>query len=92
LKEDDSGRVVFHTIEYRRGGIEIIDQTLLPEEEKILRIERLDDLLEAIINLRVRGAPAIGIAAAYGMLLAAERAIRECAELSLRQERRYMCS
>ncbi len=80
MKEDDSGRLVFHTIEYRRGGIEIIDQTLLPEEEKILRIEKLYDLLEAIINLRVRGAPAIGIAAAYGMLLAAERAIRECAE------------
>jgi len=72
LTYESSGRIVFRTIDYVKGRIEIIDQTLLPDGEKVLRIENIDELAEAIINLRVRGAPAIGIAAAYGMLLAAE--------------------
>ena len=66
-------RYVYPPIDYRIGAVELIDQTLLPSEEKILRIEELEGLLEAIVSLRVRGAPAIGIAAAYGMLLAAEK-------------------
>jgi len=71
--DDKLKRYVYPPIDYIRGAVELIDQTLLPAEEKILRIEELEGLLEAIVNLRVRGAPAIGIAAAYGMLLVAER-------------------
>jgi len=65
-------RIVFPTVDYRRGAVEIIDQTLLPREQRILRLETIDALAEALTALRVRGAPAIGIAAAYGMLLALE--------------------
>ena len=43
----------------------IIDQTLLPNEEKELRLETAEQMYEAILLLRVRGAPAIGICAAY---------------------------
>ncbi len=51
------------------GAIEMIDQTLLPEELKVIRIQDVETLWEAIKNLRVRGAPAIGVAAAMGVIL-----------------------
>lgn len=45
----------------------ILDQTLLPEEEVFLELDHEEEIWEAIKKLRVRGAPAIGIAAAYGL-------------------------
>lgn len=45
----------------------LLDQTRLPEEELFLHLDSRDSIYEAIKKLRVRGAPAIGIAAAYGM-------------------------
>ncbi len=45
----------------------LIDQTLLPEEEKFLELDKPEEIWEAIKKLRVRGAPAIGIAAAFGL-------------------------
>ena len=51
------------------GQVELIDQTLLPGECAILSIKDIQSLWEAIKVLRVRGAPAIGIAAAYGIIL-----------------------
>lgn len=51
----------------------ILDQTLLPGEVKYLRLSRAEDIWEAIYALRVRGAPAIGVAAAYGLYLAASQ-------------------
>ncbi|HOB74261.1 MAG TPA: S-methyl-5-thioribose-1-phosphate isomerase [Phycisphaerae bacterium] len=51
------------------GWIEMIDQTLLPGELKVLACHDVETLWEAIRNLRVRGAPAIGIAAAMGVVL-----------------------
>jgi methylthioribose-1-phosphate isomerase len=50
------------------GRLHLIDQTLLPQELKILVLTKLEEVFEAIVMLRVRGAPAIGIAAAYGVL------------------------
>jgi methylthioribose-1-phosphate isomerase len=56
-----------------RGGLdghaELIDQTLLPNELKILEIRNVPAMWEAIQSLRVRGAPAIGIAAAMGVVI-----------------------
>ena len=54
----------------RSGALRILDQTLLPAEERWLEIETLPALIEAIRSLRVRGAPAIGIAAAMGLVAA----------------------
>ncbi len=56
------------------GFLEVLDQTRLPNEERWLRCESDDDVVAAIRRLSVRGAPAIGIAAAYGCVLAARRA------------------
>ena len=49
----------------------IIDQTLLPNEEREIRLETAQDVYDAIKLLRVRGAPAIGICAAYGLYVTA---------------------
>ncbi len=50
-------------------AIHLLDQTLLPGEEKYLRLETLEAVAEAIRSLRVRGAPAIGITASMAMAL-----------------------
>jgi methylthioribose-1-phosphate isomerase len=50
----------------------LLDQTLLPGEKKFLHLKEQKDIWEAIYELKVRGAPAIGIAAAYGVYLAAK--------------------
>jgi methylthioribose-1-phosphate isomerase len=52
------------------AAVGIIDQTRLPHELVIRRIETAEAMAEAIRNMRVRGAPLIGAAAAYGMALA----------------------
>ena len=53
------------------AAVVILDQTLLPNEEKYIKLSGADELHEAILNLRVRGAPAIGIFAAYSLYVLA---------------------
>ncbi len=65
---------VFAPVAYRDGAIDLLDQTLLPHATSVLRLETVEAVAEAIRVMRVRGAPAIGITAAYGMVLAAETA------------------
>ena len=55
------------------GAVVLLDQRRLPDEEVELRCTTSAEVAEAIRTLAVRGAPAIGIAAAYGYALAAER-------------------
>jgi methylthioribose-1-phosphate isomerase len=55
------------------GALRILDQTLLPEHEQYRELDTVEAVAEAIRSLRVRGAPLIGIAAAMGVALAAER-------------------
>ena len=52
-------------------SVEIIDQTRLPHAFIVARIETAEQMAEAIRTMRVRGAPLIGAAAAYGLALAA---------------------
>jgi methylthioribose-1-phosphate isomerase len=54
-------------------AIEIIDQTVLPAEERILRLTTPAEVVDAIQRLAVRGAPAIGVCGALGLVLAARR-------------------
>jgi methylthioribose-1-phosphate isomerase len=54
----------------RTGRLTILDQTLLPGEERWLELDTVAAVVEAIAMLRVRGAPAIGIAAAMGLVAA----------------------
>jgi methylthioribose-1-phosphate isomerase len=60
------------TLEWQGGAdgyLELIDQTRLPGELVTMECRDLESVWEAIRNLRVRGAPAIGIAAAYGVVI-----------------------
>lgn len=57
------------TVRFADGRMHIIDQTLLPARYEIVSLATVDGVCEAIRSLRVRGAPAIGIAGAYGLLV-----------------------
>jgi len=64
----------FRTMEYRDGALRLIDQRRLPTEEVYVECRTEEEVAEAIRSMAVRGAPAIGVAAAYGMAIAARRA------------------
>jgi len=55
------------------SSVEVIDQTALPHELRILTLASVDDAADAIRAMRVRGAPLIGATAAYGICLALRR-------------------
>lgn len=57
------------TIEWADGKVRLIDQTLLPGEFKYIDCETVEDVWDAIKQLKTRGAPAIGIAGALGIVL-----------------------
>lgn len=54
-------------------GVVILDQTLLPNREEYVNLTTAEEVWDAIYKLKVRGAPAIGVAAAYGMYVCARR-------------------
>jgi methylthioribose-1-phosphate isomerase len=61
-------------------AVVIIDQSLLPNETVYLTLDKAEDLWEAIYSLRVRGAPAIGIFAAYAIYVLSAQTKAECFE------------
>ncbi len=61
----------FTTVTWEEGRVVLLDQTKLPDEETYLRCGTVDEVIGAIRRLSVRGAPAIGVAGAYGAALAA---------------------
>ena len=63
--------VPYEPIAWVDGRLRLIDQTLLPGELRYIELDDAAQVAEAIASMRVRGAPAIGIAAAYGLALAA---------------------
>ncbi|WCK55647.1 S-methyl-5-thioribose-1-phosphate isomerase [Aneurinibacillus sp. Ricciae_BoGa-3] len=58
-------------VEWRDDTVRLLDQTQLPEKTTYLSLSTIEQVWEAIRFLQVRGAPAIGIAAAYGLYLGA---------------------
>ena len=62
------------SIEWQDGKLKLLDQRRLPKTVRYLAIPDIDAAVEAIRTLAVRGAPAIGIAAAYALAQAARRA------------------
>lgn len=65
----------YETVSYNeeKNSLRIIDQTLLPNKVEILDLTNAEEIWEAIYKLRVRGAPAIGVAAAIGIYVIASR-------------------
>ena len=60
------------TIEWTDDGVVMLDQRILPGEEVYLTLTTPEEVIEAIADLVIRGAPAIGVAAAMGMALGAQ--------------------
>lgn len=59
------------TIEWKDGVVVTIDQTKLPTEEKYIEIKTCNEMADAIETMKIRGAPILGVAAAYGLALTA---------------------
>jgi methylthioribose-1-phosphate isomerase len=68
---------MIETIRWINSSIRIIDQSQLPEKEIYLYIKSVDELIESIKRLKIRGAPALGIAGAYGLVLTLQESINE---------------
>ncbi|HEY1699390.1 MAG TPA: S-methyl-5-thioribose-1-phosphate isomerase [Trebonia sp.] len=64
-------------IGWRDGHIVAIDQTALPHQVTVLDLTTVDELVDAISRLAVRGAPVLGVAGALGVALAVRQAARE---------------
>jgi len=64
---------MFKTIEWTDQGVRMIDQTRLPREEVYLTCRDYNEVAEAIRGMVIRGAPAIGVAAAMGVALGIKR-------------------
>ncbi|MDG0813771.1 S-methyl-5-thioribose-1-phosphate isomerase [Cohnella rhizosphaerae] len=64
---------VLEPIRWNEGTLELLDQRLLPEQTVDLNLNTVQEVWDAIRNLAVRGAPAIGIAAAFGVVLGVQR-------------------
>lgn len=64
-------------VAWRDGHIVAIDQTVLPHELRVLHITTVDELVDAITRLAIRGAPALGVAGALGVALAVRQAERQ---------------
>ena len=76
--------VNYQPIEWKGDRVKLLDQTLLPGEEVYLEITDYREIMTAIKELKIRGAPAIGVAGVYGMVLGAKQitASRKTAFLS----------
>jgi methylthioribose-1-phosphate isomerase len=78
------------TIEWTNEGVRMLDQRLLPTEEKYLMLRSYDEVAEAIKKMVIRGAPAIGVAAAMGLALGASQSVGTSVA-DLEDDLDYMC-
>ena len=67
----------FMAIEWKENKIILLDQTALPIAENYIAYDSIDELIVAIQKLVVRGAPALGVTGAYGVVLALDEAVRK---------------
>src|SRR6476620_9198884 len=63
------------TVEWTSEGVRMLDQRLLPNEEKYLMLRSYEEVADAIKKMVVRGAPAIGVSAAMGLALGASQSV-----------------
>ncbi len=79
------------TVEWKDGIVRLLDQSLLPGRTEILECQDVEAVVSAIRELRVRGAPAIGVTAAMGVALGAQAA-RETDAQTFEQTVLTVCS
>ena len=78
------------TVEWTKDGVRMLDQRLLPQQEKYLLLRSYEEVAEAIKKMVVRGAPAIGISAAMGLALGASQSVGTSVA-DLEDDFAYMC-
>ena len=78
------------TIEYIDGVVRMIDQTRLPAEKEFVDCRTIEEVGHAIKTMVIRGAPAIGVAAAMGVSLGADSIEASTFERVLSSARRKM--
>src|ERR687886_2960900 len=78
------------TVEWTDEGVRMIDQRLLPNEEKYLTLRSYEEVAQAIKKMVVRGAPAIGVSAAMGLALGASQSVGTSVA-DLEYDFDYMC-
>ena len=78
------------TVEWTKDGVRMLDQRLLPSEETYLMLRSYDEVAEAIKKMVIRGAPAIGIAAAMGIALGASQSVGTSVA-DLEDDLQYIC-
>ena len=90
-KQPQDIRTVWWEEDTQGAAVCMIDQSLLPQQVIYLRLVHEQQVAEAISTLKVRGAPAIGVTAAFGMALALYRLLHEQGTfLTLTQVQRYL--
>jgi len=72
------------SVEWHEGRVRLIDQRLLPAEFRLLELESVAGVAQAIRDMAVRGAPAIGATAAFGLALAAQHSPAQDSQALLR--------
>lgn len=77
-------------VEWTDEGVKMLDQRLLPTEEKWLMLKTFTDVADGIRDMVVRGAPAIGVSAAYGIALGAKNFVGTSVD-DLEEELDYIC-
>lgn len=78
------------TVEWTSEGVRMLDQRLLPTEEKYLMLRSYEEVADAIKKMIVRGAPAIGVSAAMGLALGANQSVGTSIA-DLEYDFRFMC-
>ena len=78
------------TVEWTNEGVRMLDQRLLPTEEKYLMLRSYEEIADAIKKMVVRGAPAIGVSAAMGLALGASQSVGTSVA-DLEYDFKYMC-
>lgn len=78
------------TVEWTNEGVRMLDQRLLPTEEKYLILRSYDEVADAIKKMVVRGAPAIGVSAAMGLALGANQSVGTSVA-DLEYDFKFMC-
>lgn len=91
LKQTQGVRTVWWEEDAHNAVVCLLDQSLLPHQVLYLKLTSAQEVADAIKTLKVRGAPAIGVTAAFGMALALSRLVQERGKtLTLAQAREYL--
>src|SRR6266550_1621390 len=83
-------RQMIKTVEWTDEGVIMLDQRLLPDQEVYLTLRSFEEVADAIKTMVIRGAPAIGVAAAMGIALGASQSVGT-SSADLEDDLSYIC-